>query len=211
MFCVFDAISGDTSRTCKHCQVFACWPPPEGGDGPEDTYILKRDPQNGMGENGPRPAGRPGGPAGPAGARGFWPQNRGVSGGPFLGVQKYPFFFPLSCLGGIFLGYFWGGPKRGGFWGGFPGGRGGLLRNDFFGVILTRNLAPDLGEFWHRFWAQFWGIFARILGDFLGFRIRDPIFYNKIPIIWGLIYKILYNFICGGSKNKQFYYNMRMA
>ena len=37
MICVFDALSGDAGSTCEHCQVFACWPPPEGGDGLEDT------------------------------------------------------------------------------------------------------------------------------------------------------------------------------
>ena len=74
----------------------------------------------------------------------------------------------------------------GGILGGISGGRGGLLRNDFFGVILTRNLAPDfgpiLGEFWHRFWGNFGTIFGDIyIWGILDFNMGD--IFNIIPYI----------------------------
>ena len=125
LFCVVDSISGDTSRTCKHCQVFACWPPPEGGDGPEDTYILKRDPQNGMGENGPRPAGRPGGrPRARARGADFGAPESGVHLGglfwtPKIGQKKAFIYFPFKNPGGVPGGYFGGD-----FGGDFGGPRG---------------------------------------------------------------------------------------
>ena len=148
---------------------------------------------------GGRPAGRrrprraPGGP-GPRG--GFLGPG---TGGPFFGPPKMAFSWALSI--------FWGSRSRGGqIW----GVRGGLLRNDFFGVILTRNLGPARGEFWH----QFWGNFARNFGGFLPYfgagninfiykileiRDFDIKFYIKL-------YTILY---VGDFKYKFHYKNLR--
>ena len=124
------------------------------------------------------PAGRRGenpGPGGPGARGGFLGPG---TGGPFFGPPKMAF----SCA----LYIFWGSRSRGGhFW----GVRGGLLRNDFFGVILTRNLAPRRGEFWH----QFWGNFAPDFGGFLPyFGVRNIEFHYMAPIMPGFKYKIPY-------------------
>ena len=88
-------------------------------------------------------------PAGPRRAREIW-------GPPGRGVRKWP----KIALSAVLAGYF----QNRGEISQNPGARGGLLRNDFFGVILTRNL----GEFWHRIWGNFGTDFGGILPEFGG-------------------------------------------
>ena len=122
-------------------------------------------------------------PAGPRRAREIW-------GPPGRGVRKWP----KIALSAVLAGYF----QNRGEISQNPGARGGLLRNDFFGVILTRNL----GEFWHRIWGNFGtnfgGILAQFWGTFLGFRIRVQNFIIKISIRLGILYiNFIINLYCG--------------